>query len=238
MRNPMRRAGMLMLLVLFTMPACASLGRPTPLQQQYVLGADRAAVGAAAPGDPAGLAIGVRRLDLAPYLASPFIIVRRGAHQIVVSEFHRWAEDPAEGISRAFASHLAAIPPVRAVDVAPWRPRTQHDYLVQLHVSRFEGVADSLAQTGEVQVAASWEILRPQEGTVLARGDIVHRQDGWTVGDFAELVSLLDVGLNFVARDVAACLQRVLTTPPAAPSEARDQPLACPGTAASAAGRP
>ena len=151
----------IMICVLGAQTGCFKLGRDTPVLQQYVLAGGGAKADATAPQREGGMTIGVRRLDLAKYLASPAIVVRRGAHQIVTSEYHRWGEDPMQGINRALAGHLAATSSVGAVDVAPWTPRAPHDYLVQLHVSRFEGVADSLATTGEAQMAATWEIIRP-----------------------------------------------------------------------------
>jgi uncharacterized lipoprotein YmbA len=191
---------------LLTLTGCFSLGRDSPALQQYVLG--RVAVATAGPAGDAGLTIGVRRIDLAPYLATPAIVTRRGSHEIVTSEYHRWGEDPAEGINRAVARYLGAGAGVGAVNVAPWAARSAHDYLVQLHVTRFEGVApaEPAATMGEVHVLAAWSILGPADGEVLARGVTDFRQAGWTVGDYTGLVTLLDRGLDTLARDLLARL--------------------------------
>lgn len=209
MRHAMRVISPFALLAL---AGCFSLGRDTPALQQYVLGGAPPAAGAAA-GNLAGLTIGVRRLDLAPYLAVPAIVVRRGAHQIVVSEYHRWAEDPGEGINRAVAGYLAAGAPLRAVEFAPWSVRSRYDYLIQLHVARFEGVApeDSAAPHGEAHMLTTWEIIGQQDGAVLARGATDYRAQDWQVGDYAGLVTLLDRGLNAVARDLATCLRTLVS---------------------------
>jgi len=203
-------------LALLTFVGCFSLSRDTPPLQQYVLGGTAAASIAAPSADPTGVTVGVRRLDLAPYLATPAVVVRRGAHQIVHSEFHRWGEDPGEGITRAVAGYLAAETSISAVDSAPWSAGSRHDYLVQLHVVRFEGVvpADSGVVDGEVQLLATWEILRPMDGVVLARGTTDHRERGWTVGDYAGLVTSLDRGLNGLASDVAICVRQLASAPP------------------------
>jgi hypothetical protein len=211
MCDSIRSARLILLALTFAMAACFSLSRPTPPLEQYVLGGTLAAQGTAASRDSAGFAIGLRRLDLARYLRTPAIVVRRGAHQIVVSEYRRWGEDPAEGISRAVARYLADDPNVRAVDVAPWQIGARQDYLIQLHVMRFEGVApaDSAATEGEVQLLASWEIIGPLDGTVLARGTTDYREAGWTVGDYAGLVTLLDRGVTTLSNDLVACLARL-----------------------------
>lgn len=212
--------GVLGALIMILLPGCFSLGRTSPTLEEYVIG------GAPSPDTVAsisaldGLAVGVRRLDLAAYLDAPPIVVRRGSHEVVKSDFHRWGEDPAEGINRAVARHLAAAASFRAVDVAPWPVRSPYDYLIQLHVTRFEGVvpagssvaagrdegAVEGAGEGAVHVRASWEIIRQQDGMVLARGSVDHREGGWEVGDYAALVALLDQGLAVLARDVAMAM--------------------------------
>ena len=218
MRNSRMYRRIALASALILLPGCFKLGRETQVLQQYVLGGARSAAPASA--DPAGgLTVGVRRLDLAPYLASPAIITRFGEHEIVVSEFHRWAEAPGESITRAVARYLADEPAIRAVDVAPWPARAAHDYLIQLHVARFEGAAPASASTGAAVLSASWEILQPQ-GNVLARGETKYSAAGWQVADYAGLVRLLDAGLSELARELNSCLQRVAALPATADSAA------------------
>ena len=218
----------ILLCALIIQAGCFKLGRDTPVLRQYVLPSAGVRAEAAAPQRVGGVTIGVRRLDLAAYLASPAIVVRRGARQIETSEFHRWGEDPLQGINRAMAVHLAALPSVGAVDVAPCAPRTPHDYLLQLHVLRFEGVADEAATTGEAQLFVTWEIITRQDNFVLARGKSDYRQGGWQVGDYEALVTSLDRLLNSLARDVVACIARLpASTPQASVGVAMPEPLAC-----------
>lgn len=208
MRTMKKTVPLMVPLVLATLAGCFSLGRKSPMLEQYVLGATPTADSAASSRSAAGLTVGLRRLDLAAYLATPAIVVRRGAQQIVTSEFHRWGEDPAAGIARAVARYLAAGAAVQAVDIAPWPVRSRYDFLIQLHVSRFEGVAPEGASVGEgeAHVAVTWEIIRQEDGMVVERGASDHRERGWTVGDYAGLVTLLDRGLNALAHDLATCL--------------------------------
>jgi uncharacterized lipoprotein YmbA len=208
MRTMKKTPGLMVPFVLVTLAGCFSLSRQSPTLERYVLGGTPTTESAASSRYPGGLTVGLRRLDLAAYLATPSIVVRRGAQQIVTSEFHRWGEDPAAGIARAVARYLAAGAPVQAVDIAPWPVRSRYDFLIQLHVSRFEGAAPegATASEGKAHVAVTWEIIRQEDGTVLARGAIDHREPGWKVGDYAGLVTLLDRGLNALALDLATCL--------------------------------
>lgn len=208
--------GVLGVLILVLLPGCFSLGRTSPTLEQYVIGGGGTTQLAAPIAALDGVSVGIRRLDLADYLASPAIVVRRGGHEVLTSDFHRWGEDPADGINRAVARHLTGAASFRAVDVAPWPVRTPHDFLIQLHVTRFEGVVPAEwsmtagttteSAIGAAHVRASWEIIRQTDETVLARGDTEHVEEGWTVGDYAALVALLDAGLAVVTRDVAVAM--------------------------------
>ena len=194
---------------------CFSLGRTEPPQQHYVLGGhllrEDPPTRSPSSGPLAGLAIGIRRAQLAPYLEPTFLVVREGEHEIVYAEYHRWGEQPGVGINRALAGHLQALAPFRVVQAAPWPARERHDYLVRLHVEHFEGVApEGTDSTGAVRVRATWEIIRPLDGEVVARGTTDVREAGWVEGDFAALVGLLDQGLAVLAGEVVARLEEVV----------------------------
>lgn len=213
MRPTRRTLRLLAPLGLALLGGCFSLARETTPLEQYVLGGVQGGeggdggAGIVAPPDAAGLAVGVRRLDLAAYLATPGIVVRHGPRQIVRSEFHRWAEELGEGINRALAGYLRERGGFRRIDVAPWAPAAGHDYLVQVRVLRFEGVVPggpaTAGRQGEAHVLATWEVVRPGDGAIVARGTTDFREAGWTVGDHAALVTLLDRGVYRLASDVA-----------------------------------
>lgn len=188
-----------------------SLNRGAPPEQHYVLGGGRFQESAAAARDLGGIAVGVRRLQLAPYLESSSVVVRQGdrAQELSLSEFHRWSEPLGEGINRAVAGYLTSGARFRVVDVAPWPARAEHDYLIELHVLRFEGVApeDPAATEGEGHVLATWAIVRPDDGEVLARGTTGYRMGGWRIGDYAGLVALLDAGVYALSADLMSSLE-------------------------------
>jgi hypothetical protein len=227
-RRTARTTRLFSLCALFAIAGCFTLARPTPPLEEYVLGGGLKAVAAAPARDVGGVTIGLRRLDLAPYLATTAIVVRRGS-RVVTSGFRRWGEEPSAGIMRAVAVSLGAAPAILAVDVAPWPVQAQHDYLVQLHVSHLEGVAaeDSTVTEGEVHVMASWEIIRSQDGTLVARGETDRREAGWKVGDYRGLVTRVDKGLTGLASDLAACLVRLASATPASDAAAGGRLVVC-----------
>ena len=190
---------------------CFALSRKSPPIRYYALGAT-----AAAPTQGT-LTLGLRRADVAAYLGNPGIVVRRGENEMTASEFHRWSEPLDEAINRVVAVRLASLPPVRAVDIAPWSARARHNLIVQLHVTRFEGVTDATAASGRVHLEAGWDIVFPADGRVLIRGHTVAREGTWRSGDYNALVGALDATLATLARDISGCLAgfRNDSTPPA-----------------------
>jgi len=202
-------------LSLLALTGCFSLGRGEPPQRHYVLGAgmhsdEQADTGPA--GDVPGIAIGLRQPRLAEYLGTPFIVVRLGPNQIRLSEFHRWGETLEQGINRTVAGFLATKEPVWRIEFAPWPTRTNLDYVIQLHVLRFDGLLpdDGAATEGEALVQATWEILRGADGVVLTRGSTEYRERGWTLEDYDSLVSLLQKGLGVLAEELATGLRSVM----------------------------
>jgi uncharacterized lipoprotein YmbA len=203
-------------MLLVAQAGCFSLSRETPVTEHYVLGEFLPTTTAAAVRrDSTGMSVGLRRPQVASYLETPLIVVRHGLYRISFSDYRRWGEDLGDGINRAVAASFVRLPMFRAVDTSPWPVASRHDYLVQLNVSRFEGVApeDASAGGGEAHVQASWSIIAPVGGAVLASGTTDHREPGWTIGDYAGLVSLLDRGLDALARDVAAGLGSLISRP-------------------------
>lgn len=189
---------------------CFKLARTSPPVERYVLGGAQLARADSTPGTVNGLALGLRRLDLAPYLSTLAIIVRRADNEIVTTGFHRWAESPNAGLNRAVSGYLALAQGIRSVDVAPWPVRSEHDYIVQLHVLRFEGVTTATgAGEGFAQFLARWEIIHPSDGSLAARGATDFRASDWMIDDYAGLVTRLDRGLVVLAQDLVACLGRL-----------------------------
>ena len=203
-------------LALIALAGCFGLNRGDPSQSHFVLGLGLEPVdaeGAGPTGEVPGIAVGLRPLRLAEYLQSPLIVVRRGAHRIEFSEFQRWGETLDQGINRTVAGYMAGREPFRSVEYAPWPIRSEHDYVIQLQILRFEGLAPDgpVATVGEALVLASWEILRGADGALLSSGTTEYHGPGWTVGDYDGLVSLLETGLSKLADDLVAALASLST---------------------------
>lgn len=205
----------LLLSALLAVGGCFSLARDPSPPRHYVLGGGGKA--AASTAAPSRTSIGLRPPRLAEYLMTPFIVVRRDVHQIGFSEFDRWGEDVVHGIGRTVARSMSARAPSLRVETTPWPTTAQPEYVVEMDVVRFEGVApaDSLAVGGEAHLLATWEITRRRDGSLVASGTTEVREPGWTVGDFHGLVALLEAALDTLAAELVLGLEAALGDPPA-----------------------
>ena len=55
-------------------------------------------------------------------------------------------------------------------------------------------------------ILTEWQILRPSDAVMVARGTSEFRQPGWDIGDHAALVTLLNTGLRALSVDLIAIL--------------------------------
>lgn len=210
-----RTTRFLLLSVLLAVGGCFSLARDPSPPRHYVLGGGANA--AASSAASARTTIGLRPPRLAEYLATPFIVVRRDVHQIGFSDFDRWGEGLIDGIGRTVARSMSSRAPSLRVETTPWPTTAQPEYVIEMDVLRFEGVApgDALAVTGEAHILATWEIIRRPDGALVANGTTEVREPGWTVGDFHGLVALLDAALDTLAAELVLGLEAALGDPPA-----------------------
>ena len=211
MTPTMKMMRLLLLVTFVSLTGCFSLAREEPTQQHFVLGGSDMPETMSRVEGLSGLRIGFRQLKMAEYLNSPLIVVRQGSHQIHYSEFNRWGGDLDSGVERAVAGYLTALAPLGGVDIAPWDTRATHDYLIQVHLLRLEGQAnrDPVVTLGKAHMLAQWEIIHPQEGTVLARGTTDYTAEGWIVDDYGNLVDGLDRSLWQLAHDLVSALMEL-----------------------------
>jgi uncharacterized protein len=216
MKRRMNKVSLAAILAIAVLPGCFSLSRVETPTQHFVVGASQTRPVAVPAARLEGVTIGLRRIAVADYLVSPMIAVRRGEHRIGFSEYHRWGEDLSSGVNRAVAAYLAERANFAGVDVVPWPARTQHDFLIQIHLLRFEGLAPESPEgaAGEAYLLANWEIIGSPDGALLARGTTKYRANGWVVDDYRMLVSLLDAGLRDLSDDIVASLEGIIASFP------------------------
>jgi uncharacterized lipoprotein YmbA len=164
---------------------------------------------AARPGPDAGPApkrwiVGVRAVDIAPYLNTKSFCVRSHDNEITFLDSTRWGEPLDLGIARVLAENLQAQGNVKRVSTQPFRADEQRDFEILLRVTACEGTID-----GGVRFSAQWRILAPlsTSGTV-AEGNYSAAGLRWDGHDHGQLAAKLSEALDALSRDIAAALPK------------------------------
>src|SRR5215472_11452912 len=145
--------------VLLGLHGCAS----SPPTRFYVLpplaGAETAPL--AAQHD---LTIGVGPVTLHPYLDRPQIVTRASRTRLMLGEFDQWGAPLHDSVTRSLAEHLSLLVPTDRVVLHPWSRTTVPDYQVTVDVLQFDA-----GPSGEVILAARWQILNAEEKALVMR---------------------------------------------------------------------
>ena len=199
------------------LPGCVNLKPVESTTRFYVLGAKAHTEAPSTSIQSSGISVGLRRLRLATYLDTPYIVLRHGTNEVSFSENHRWGEDLEKAISRTVESHLSTHSAIRRVDAAPWPINTAYDYIVQVNVLQFEGQTDALIgeelakmlENHKVQVhlVADWQIIDPGTNDVIYQDKTDVLLGGWNEDVYPNLVSGLDESLKAMTDDIAAALE-------------------------------
>jgi uncharacterized lipoprotein YmbA len=161
--------------------------------------------------------VGVRAVQIAPYLQTKLFAVRSHANEVVFLDSTRWGELLDQGIARVLAENLQSLKNVARVSPPPFRADEQRDFEILLNVAACGGAAD-----GEVRFSARWRILAPTAtaGTV-AEGSYAASGLRWDGRDHGQLAAKLSEAIAALSRDIAAALPREPAgSPPAAGSSA------------------
>lgn len=137
--------------------ACA--GGPPPTHTYYLLRAElpeqttRVAVPAR---------IGLRAVEVAPYLKQPGLVLATGMHQVRPARFHQWAEPLDAGLRRLLRAEISkALGEEVSADATQ---RAQWEYEVDVGIDQLHGNL-----SGEALLAASWRITRGTAAEEIAR---------------------------------------------------------------------
>lgn len=149
----MRTTALARLFTLFASVAIGCSSTPTPTTL-YLLPADvpRGSAAVTAP-----VRVGLGRVEVAPYLGEPGLVVETHDHQVRSARYHRWAEPLDAGLR-----HFLQIEISRALGYDVASDITQQkrwDYTVEIRVDRLHGTLG-----GEALLAARWRIVPKKLG--------------------------------------------------------------------------
>ncbi len=160
-------------------------------------------VEADASAQPAGraVAIGVGPVELPMYLDRPQIAVRSGAHELLYSETHRWAEALQDNVTDVLAENLAILVPTDNVAVFPWGRSTTIDYQAVAEVSRFDADA-----SGNVVLSVNWKLYRERSREVVAQKKTAFTEPVGGTG-YTEIVAAQSRALAALSREIAGAIR-------------------------------
>jgi uncharacterized protein len=149
-------------------------------------------------------ALHLRPIEVASYLNSRPLIVRRGNNEIEFREFARWGEALELGIARVLREELLARGAVSTVLPASAR-RTpgERDLNLSVRVLACEGAAN-----GAVEFRAVWE-LAPASGTggTTASGDYRAANLRWDGKSEASLAAQLSQAVSGLAAEISGAIK-------------------------------
>ncbi len=99
------------------------------------------------------LVVGVGPVELASYLDRPQLVTRTGAHEIELSEFHRWAEPLQENVASVLVANLSQLLGTDEVLTYPWSRRVTPDWRVAVTITQLERTSE-----GAAVLAATWSV--------------------------------------------------------------------------------
>lgn len=190
-----------------TLAGC-SLPLPKPESdptRTYVLSAPALTSAPANPGARAP-SVRLRPIELASYLRSRSLVIRRGENEIDFREFARWGEPLEQGITRLLREELLASGAASAVQAPGMRSGDHATPAVEISVRVLaaEGSAD-----GTVLFRAAWEVTGVGENAdVIQRGDFRAADLRWSPRQEASLAAGISRGVAALAQQIAAAMPK------------------------------
>ena len=152
-------------------------------------------------GHRGGTSVFVRRVEVPAYLIRLSLVTMRGGSEADYAQTARWAEPLDQGVARAVAENLNRRSGITAFGFSPSAPPGPHRYDVQIRLERFEG-----SDSGDVVLAAHWQVLTADGSSVASRRTEI-RRNGWTPGDYPELVKLLSDEVAEMSDQIARAIR-------------------------------
>jgi uncharacterized protein len=147
----------------------------------------------------------LRGVEVATYLNSRPLIVRRGNNEIEFREFARWGEPLDAGVARVLREELLGRGAARAV-ITPGtrRDHPAPDYTLHLRILACEGEA-----SGGVLFRVVWELTSAgTNGAAVATGDFRAADLRWDGKSEASLAAQLSQAVGNLAGEIAGALRK------------------------------
>jgi uncharacterized protein len=153
------------------------------------------------------LVLGVKRIEIAPYLNGKDMVVREGGNEIVYQSFARWAEPLTTSIGRTVAGRLARAETVERVYAQPFPFEVERDYDVSIRVFRCEGEHKDDGSGAVACFSALVEVTESKPGgAILLRKVFTAPEAEWDGENFGALASALSEAVAALGTEIVTAL--------------------------------
>ena len=202
-RARLRVAHVLLGAALISLTGCQLIPDPAPdATRFYVLTGPSPEQAASATLGP--LSLGLKAVNVAPYLRSRSMPLRTGEHEISYNDYARWAEPLDQGISRILQGRLLLAPAVGRVYAHPFPFDRPRDFDISVSIVRCEAVREGRSTVA--RFAAQIEVTRVSDGNVVTRRVFAAPDIPWDGQDHAALAAALSTSIDRLASEVIAQL--------------------------------
>jgi uncharacterized lipoprotein YmbA len=185
----------ILLTVALVLALSACVGSPSRPAQFYDLAVEDTAP---LPGaDGFSQTIGLGPITLPGVLDRPQIVTRASAHEVTLSEFHRWGGDLAGILNRTLTQNLMNLLGTQRVTPFPWPSREGPDRQLAVDFFRLDGELG-----GHAVLEGLWRIRDPQSGAE-CRAQRFRLERPVAETDYRAFVSALSRGLGELSRQMA-----------------------------------
>lgn len=151
------------------------------------------------------LRLGLRPVEVAPYLRKGSLVVRTGDNEVAFPNEARWAEPLGQEIASLLRRRLQASPTVARVLVPPFPFEPARDFDLSVQVVHCEGVRQG--ERSMARVVAVLEVFtaggNPQ---IVLRKTIAAPETAWDGKDYARLAALLGEAVGVLGQEIVASL--------------------------------
>ncbi|MDR1282770.1 MAG: PqiC family protein [Opitutaceae bacterium] len=194
----------------FAVAGCSIVpgARPDPTRYYVLAVPGQFPASASLAGKSDALAVGLRHVQIAPYLDHREIVLRVGPNETVYQPYARWAEPLGAAIQQQIALRFLRSGKISRLLPEPFPFDTRRAVDVSIRVTRCEGLRKPDGRM-VASFAAVIETSDPASGTILSRQGFSAPEIPWDGRDFAALAGALS---ESVAR-VSDALLATLTLP-------------------------
>lgn len=147
-----------------------------------------------------GAIIGLGPLKLPAYLDRPQIVTQGSSNELVLAEFHRWAEPLEDAILRVVAENLLSIFPETNTLLYPWSYYEPVKYQVSIEIISIEAKLEN-----EVRLCINWSALNAEDKKVFLTKSSVYNIKA-NKSNYNGIVAALNQGLYEFSLEIAKAI--------------------------------